>query len=99
MLITAFAKTPGQVSTAGSALMLLFGVLGGSFFSLQNFPRWFQLVSKITPNAWGLDGFSRLAVGGSLGNILLPIGALVAMGAIIFIIAVVVFNRRNIAQA
>ena len=33
MLITALARTPGQVSSIGSAVMLTFGILGGSFFS------------------------------------------------------------------
>jgi ABC-2 type transport system permease protein len=99
MLITSFAKTPGQVSTAGSALMLLFGILGGSFFSLDSFPTWFQMVSKITPNAWGLDGFTRLASGASLGDIVTPLCALMIMGAVLFIISVVVFNRRNVMQA
>jgi ABC-2 type transport system permease protein len=99
LLITAFAKTPGQVGTAGSALMLLFGILGGSFFSLASFPTWFQMVSKITPNAWGMDGFTRLASGGTLGDIVTPLCALLIMGAVLFTISIVVFNRRNVMQA
>jgi ABC-2 type transport system permease protein len=99
LLITAFAKTPGQVGTAGSALMLLFGILGGSFFSLANFPTWFQMVSKITPNAWGLDGFTRLASGGTLGDIVTPLCALLIMGAVLFAISIFVINRRNVMQA
>ena len=31
MLITALARTPAQVGSVGSALMLIFGILGGSF--------------------------------------------------------------------
>ncbi len=99
LLITAFAKTPGQVGTAGSALMLLFGILGGSFFSLDRFPTWFQMVSKITPNAWGLDGFTRLASGGTLGDIVTPLCALLIMGAVLFAVSVIVFNKRNVMQA
>ena len=34
MLITALAKTPGQVAAIGSAVMLIFGILGGSFINL-----------------------------------------------------------------
>jgi len=98
LLITAFAKTPGQVGTAGSALMLLFGILGGSFFSLSNFPTWFQMVSKITPNAWGLDGFTRLASGGTLADIVTPLCALLIMGVVLFAISIVVFNRRNVMR-
>ncbi len=98
MLITALAKTPGQVSTVGSAVMLTFGILGGSFFSLESMPRWFVLVSKVTPNAWGLDGFTTLALGGRLGDVLGPVLALLAMGAALFAIAASIISRRGIAQ-
>jgi ABC-2 type transport system permease protein len=96
MLITAVARTPAQVSWIGSAVMLTFGLLGGSFISLDNMPAWFRLISKITPNAWGLDGFTTLALGGRLPDTLTPILALLAMGAILFILAVVLFGRRDI---
>ncbi len=99
MLITALAKTPGQVSWIGTALMLIFGLLGGSFISLDNMPAWFRVFSKITPNTWGLDGFTTLALGGALPDILTPILALLAMGAILFLAAVLLFNRNGITQA
>jgi ABC-2 type transport system permease protein len=73
VLLAAILKTPGQVATIGSAVMLIFGLLGGSFFDLSNLPKWVQLFSRITPNAWGLDGFSTLALGGTLKNILTPL--------------------------
>jgi ABC-2 type transport system permease protein len=98
MLITALARTPGQVSTVGSALMLTFGILGGSFISMESMPGLFQVISKITPNAWGLDGFTTLARGGSLMDILPAIAALLGMGALLFGVAVFFFNRRGIAQ-
>jgi ABC-2 type transport system permease protein len=98
MLITAVAKTPGQVAGIGSAVMLTFGVLGGSFISLGNFPVWFQWISKITPNAWGLDGFSILASGGRLSDILVPLAGLLVMGCMLFGAATWVFNRRGIVQ-
>lgn len=98
MIITALARTPGQVSAIGSAVMLTFGILGGSFISLDNMPVWFRIVSRTTPNAWGLDGFTTLALGGQLGDILGPALALLGMGALLFAIAVVIINRRGIAQ-
>ncbi len=99
MLITALVKTPGQVSTVGSAVMLIFGILGGSFISLDNMPAWFRVISKITPNAWGLDGFTTLGMGGTLTNILIPVLALFVMGAVLFTIAALLFNRRSLAQS
>lgn len=98
MLITALARTAGQVSSVGSALMLIFGILGGSFVSLENLHPFVQNLSKITPNAWGLDGFTTLALGGGLTDITTPITALLIMGTILFIAAVLLFNRQGIVQ-
>jgi len=98
MLITSLAKRPGQISAIGSALMLTFGVLGGSFINLDVMPTWVQWVSKITPNAWGLDGFSVLALGGGLGLILKPILGLLVMGLVLFAVSLLLFNRRGMTM-
>ena len=98
MLITALARTPAQVGSVGSAIMLIFGILGGSFINLEQMPAFVQTVSKITPNAWGLDGFTTLALGGTLPNLVEPITALLIMGALLFGIAVLLFNRNGIVQ-
>ena len=98
MLLTSLVRTPAQVGSIGSALMLMFGILGGSFISITNMPSFVQALSKITPNAWGLDGFTTLAQGGTLTDIGTPIMALLAMGAALFVVAVVLFNRQGIGQ-
>jgi ABC-2 type transport system permease protein len=98
IMITAFARTPAQVGSVGSAIMLIFGILGGSFISLEQLPPLIQTLSKITPNAWGLDGFTTLALGGTLRNLTEPITALLAMGVALFGISVVLFNRNGIMQ-
>jgi len=98
MLITAFARTPAQVGSIGTAVMLIFGIMGGSFISLEQMPSFVQAFSKITPNAWGLDGFTTLALGGTLKNLTEPITALLIMGVVLFGIAVFLFNRNGIMQ-
>ena len=98
MLITSIAKTTAQVSNTGSAIMLIFGIMGGSFISLEQFPPFMRTISKITPNSWGLDGFTTLALGGTLKNLNEPITALLIMGAVLFGIAVLLFNRNGLVQ-
>jgi ABC-2 type transport system permease protein len=98
MLITASARTAAQVGSTGSIIMLIFGILGGSFISLDQFPPFMQTISKITPNAWGLDGFTTLALGGTLKNLTEPITALLIMGTVLFGVAVVIFNRNGLVQ-
>lgn len=98
MLITALVKTPGQASSFGSAVMLIFGILGGSFFDISQLPGWFRVFSRITPNAWGLDGFTALAAGGGLVDIMPNIAGLLVMGALLFGISLFLFIRRGVIQ-
>jgi ABC-2 type transport system permease protein len=98
MLITAFARTPAQVGSTGAAVMLIFGILGGSFMSLENFPPFMQTLSKITPNAWGMDGFVTLALGGTLTPLSTPIVALLTMGISLLLLSAVLFGKKNLVQ-
>jgi ABC-2 type transport system permease protein len=99
MLITALARSPAQVGSIGSAIMLIFGLLGGSFIDLEEMPPFIQALSKFTPNAWGLDGFTTLALGGTLVDLAVPITALLIMGTALFAISVMLFNRKGIMQS
>jgi ABC-2 type transport system permease protein len=98
MLITSIARTPAQVGSLGSAIMLIFGILGGSFINIDQMPSLVRTLSKITPNAWGLDGFTTLALGGRLPNLTEAITALLIMGAVLFGISVLLFSRNGIVQ-
>jgi ABC-2 type transport system permease protein len=98
MLVTSIARTPSQVGTVGSAIMLIFGILGGSFVNIEQLPPAVQWISKITPNAWGLDGFTTLALGGTLADLGKPILALLVMGALLFGVAVFLFGRSNVIK-
>jgi ABC-2 type transport system permease protein len=98
MLITSLARTPGQVSTIGTAIMLIFGILGGTFIQTSVMPGWFQAFSRITPNAWGLDGFTTLGLGGSLADLGKPLLGLAVMGVVLFVISILIFGRRSFAQ-
>ncbi len=98
MLITSLARTPGQVSSIGTAIMLTFGILGGSFIQISYMPGWFQALSKITPNAWGLDGFTILGMGGSLAALGKPLLGLAVLGVALFLVSILLFSRRSFAQ-
>lgn len=98
MFITATARTTAQVANVGSAVMLIFGALGGSFVSLEQMPVFVQAFSKITPNAWALNGFTTLGLGGTLANLGAPITALLIMGASLFAVSVYLFGKKDLAQ-
>ncbi|MFZ6029841.1 MAG: ABC transporter permease [Chloroflexota bacterium] len=94
LLVAAFARQSWQVATFGAALMLLFGILGGSFIPVNAFGSWMRLASKITPHAWASDAFLTLGTGGTPGMIAPNIAALLGMAAILFVAAAAVARKR-----
>jgi hypothetical protein len=57
-----------------------------------------QAFSKITPNAWALNGFTTLGLGGTLANLGAPITALLVMGTLLFAVSVFLFGKKDLAQ-
>ncbi len=96
ILLAALARTPGQVSSVGTALMLIFGILGGSFLGGAEFSGFMGALSKITPNAWAQQGFATLARGGALAQVATPILGLLVMAVGLFTLAVLLFQRRGL---
>jgi len=93
-LLASVAKTRYQVSNLGLALMLLFGIMGGTFVGTGSFTGIMRVITKITPHAWALDGFTALNTGKTLVDILPSLGGLLAMAAILFVVSVLVARRR-----
>ncbi len=93
-LIAAYAKSPGQAMSIGSMMALVFAGLAGNFVPRQNYPEWLQQISLVTPNAWALEGFQSLGMGGGLQEVLLPVVALTIMGVVLFVVAMVLFRRQ-----
>ena len=94
ILLASLARTPFQVSSAGTALMLFFGLLGGTFIPTSNFSGAVRWLSQLTPNAWAMEGFTRRGAGGGLAEISVPVAALLGMAAALFFAAVLLSRRR-----
>ncbi len=92
-ILAAYAHSPSQITSMGSAMMLLFGILGGSFVDIQ-FAGVMNVISHLTPNAWATDGFNMLANGASFQELLPIYGALIVMSIILLAIASVLLRRR-----
>jgi ABC-2 type transport system permease protein len=93
-LLAAYSRTAGQAATVGTALTLTFGGLAGNFVPRTALPAWLQTAGFITPNAWGLEGFTRLSAGGGLSDVALPVVALLAMAAVLFGASMLAFRRQ-----
>lgn len=94
-LLAAIARTPAQAGSAGTALMLAFGVLGGNFGSNVPLPSALSALGAITPNRWGMNGFEQLAAGGNLTGIGANLAALCLMAVVTLGIATLVFRRTS----
>lgn len=94
VLVASFSDTPGQVGSAGTAVMLIFGVLGGTFFPTAQMGELLEVAGKITPHVWAMDGFLALATGGTLADIVTPVLVLLLMAALVFGVALLMLRRR-----
>jgi ABC-2 type transport system permease protein len=94
LLLAGFAKTTNQVSSIGTAMMLIFGLMGGSFIPADSFTGPLQSLRLVTPNAWATEGFTLLNTGSTLADIVTPVLALVIMAVVLFAVAVFLFRRR-----
>jgi ABC-2 type transport system permease protein len=97
LLLAAFARSASQVSSLGAALMLLFGILSGTFVNLGA-GTGLKLAAHLTPNAWGLEGFDTLARGGQLADLAAPLGALLLMAVVLFGVALLGMQRRDVVR-
>jgi ABC-2 type transport system permease protein len=92
MITAAVGKTAEQASIIGSVVSMLMGILGGAFFSVQALGD-LEWVTRLSVVRWGAEGFSELAGGGS--DISLNLVFLALIGAVLFVVSLVVFNRRQ----
>ncbi|HET6486206.1 MAG TPA: ABC transporter permease [Spirochaetia bacterium] len=86
-LLVSLGRTSRGVGTLGTALTLVFAILSRSFAAVVPSAPWMDALSRITPNHWGLHGFSALALSGTLGSIAPDLLRLVLMSVTLWILA------------
>ena len=87
MLLAGVLKGVEQAGVVGSVLFIALGVLGGAFgFQLPRAVAQFSLVY------WARNGFDLLAAG--RGDVSLNILVLFVQGAVMFLIGLILFNRK-----
>lgn len=91
--IASLVDKPQQLGVYGVAILMVMGVLSGSFTNTR-FLGDYQILSMLTPNWWGIEGFTTLAQGGGLPDILTHLVVLLLMGVVFFTIGVWRFRRK-----
>jgi ABC-2 type transport system permease protein len=92
--VAGFARTYAQAASYGAGILLLMALAGGVFFPVGLFPQPMQAVSRLTFHYWAMDGYLRLAFGGSATSILPHIVILGAMGLLLVTIGGWLMRRR-----
>ncbi|MCW5839560.1 MAG: ABC transporter permease [Anaerolineales bacterium] len=94
-MLTAFSRNENQAGVVGSAVSLVFGALGGSFFPTDGLTGIVNLASKLTVNRWAMDGLLALTVErGGLADIQTPALVLAVIGLVTFGLALMAFQKR-----
>lgn len=96
MLIAAIGSSPQSVSGAGWAVMLIFSMTGGGMIPLFAMPPWMQALSNFSLVKWAILGVEGAVWRGfSWSEMALPLGILVAAGALAFAIGAAALSRSE----
>jgi ABC-2 type transport system permease protein len=81
--VATIATTADQAASITAFIVVVFGVLGGTFFPVTRVSGVFEVVSRVTPHFWLMDGFKRLSAGEGITDILPALGAILLFAAVL----------------
>ncbi len=95
MILVSFVKTQRQLRPITTLVVLGFSAVGGSWFPISLEPQWLRNISKISLNAWAMQGFNGLMLfGKDFAQVAPNIGVLFLYGVVCFAIAIRLFRFR-----
>jgi ABC-2 type transport system permease protein len=88
-------KNPAQANGVALLLTLTLAPLGGAWWPMEIAPRFMQIAGHVSPIAWAMDGFTALTYEGArLADIWVPIGVLLGIALLAFLIAIPRFRYQ-----
>jgi ABC-2 type transport system permease protein len=88
-------QNPSQASGLSLLFSLTLAPLGGAWWPISITPQFMQMVGRISPVAWLMDGTTSLVYeGGHLPDVLLPLCVLLGVTIVCFLIAVPRFRYQ-----
>ncbi len=96
LLVGAGSRNHGQAALFGSVMVVILGIISGTFLPIHVMPKAIQFISSISPIRWGIDNYLELFIrDGTLVDIL-P-GALWLLLFFIFalLVSMLIFAKRN----
>ncbi len=100
MMFVPFINKQQSFTILGSVIMALTGILGGSFFSIEEISSsGMKIISKLTPEYWAIQSICDTAMNNSsFSSQILPAAVLGLMGILGFIIACLTLTWKMKAQ-
>ncbi len=94
--IYCLAKTKEQAYSSSSGIVVIFGLLGGSFFPFEDFPPLLQAIAQFVPNHWAILALHTVAYAQPGVSVVKPVAILSAIG-LVGSIAACLLLRRGLA--
>jgi ABC-type multidrug transport system permease subunit len=83
MFLAAICRTTAQANAVGVLSVLVMAMLGGTWWPMEVMPRHMQVIAKMFPSGWAMEGFINIILrGASLGEVMLPVLVLLAFGLV-----------------
>jgi ABC-2 type transport system permease protein len=96
LLVGAFSTTHGQAALFGSVMVVILGIISGTFLPIHLFPKVIQAISLVSPIRWGIENYLDLFIrGGSLTGILPNILFLLLFFICTLIVSIFIFARQK----
>ena len=97
IMLATLVKTQRSAGSIAVLASLVLAPLGGCWWPLFAFPRWLQVIAKITPHAWAIAGLNKVMLFGAGFSAVIPeILVLTSFAAVFGIIAVYRFRTSAV---
>jgi ABC-2 type transport system permease protein len=94
--VGASATTHNQAALFGSVMVVLLGLISGTFLPIHLMPQSIQYISYLSPIRWGIDSYLNLFVrGGNITSILPNTILLFLFFGFAMIISITIFAKRK----
>jgi len=96
LLVGTFATTHSQAALAGSVLVVLLGIISGTFLPVHVMPETIRIISSLSPIRWGIDNYLDIFIrDGSLSDILPRAGWLFLFFIFALLLSVAMFVKKG----
>ena len=94
MLMASLARSPEQLNSIGTVVILAMSALGGSMFPRFFMPDWIKPLGLVTINGWAYDAMLAIIRGQGLAGAGGEVAVLVGLGVVFVAVGTKLLGRR-----